>query len=161
MPPVLNAIPVAIALVVGGIILILLERRKKESRYTDVPEVPIKTALGIGLFQCLAFFPGTSRSAATIIGAMLLGMNRAAAAEFSFFLAIPTMFAAAALTILESGLGFSAQEWGLLALGSAISFLTAYASVAFLMRYIQRHDFTVFGIYRIVLGGIVLLARFV
>lgn len=154
-------VPIALALVVGGVVLIAIERRKHTERYAAVADIPFAIAVAIGLFQCLAFLPGTSRSAATIIGALLLGTSRAAAAEFSFFLAIPTMLAVAAVNVLEYGLGFSAREWTLLALGSAVSFATAYAAVAFLMRYIQRHDFTGFGVYRIVLGGIVLLVYFV
>ncbi len=153
--------PIAVALFVGGILLIIIERRKHTERYTTVTEFPLYIAIGIGLFQCLAFMPGTSRSAATIIGAMLLGASRLAAAEFSFFLAIPTMCAVCAANIFEYGLSFTGQEWSLLALGSIVSFITAYAAVAFLMRYIQRHDFTAFGVYRIILGGIVLLAYLV
>jgi len=151
-------IPVAIALVVGGIILILLERLKHQTRFETVHDVPFAVSMGIGLFQCLAMVPGTSRSAATIIGAMILGTSRAAAAEFSFFLAIPTMLGACVYTIAKSGLIFTSEQWALVAIGSVVSFATAYVAVAFLMRYIQRHDFTAFGIYRIVLGGIVLLA---
>jgi len=151
-------IPVAIALVVGGLILIYLERRKHTTRFETVHEVPLRTSIAIGFFQCLALFPGTSRSAATIIGAMILGTSRAAAAEFSFFLAIPTMCGACTYTIVKNGLGFTGEQWRLILLGSVVSFITAYLSVAFLMRYIQKHDFTAFGIYRIVLGVIVLLA---
>lgn len=153
--------PIAIALLVGGILLIIIERRKHAEHYANVTDFPLYIAIGIGLFQCLAFMPGTSRSAATIIGALLLGASRFAAAEFSFFLAIPTMFAVCAANIFEYGLSFTGQQWSLLALGSIVSFATAYAAVAFLMRYIQRHDFTAFGVYRIVLGGIVLLAYLV
>ena len=154
-------VPIALALVIGGIVLIAIERRKHAERYATVAEIPLAVAVCIGVFQCLAFFPGTSRSAATIIGALMLGAGRAAAAEFSFFLAIPTMFAVAAVNLHEYGLAFSGQEWALLAIGSAMSFATAYGSVAFLMRYIQRHNFSVFGVYRIILGGIVLIAYFV
>lgn len=154
-------LPVAIALVVGGALLIVLERLRFAVKYDTVDRVTWRTSLSIGFIQCLAMFPGTSRSAATIIGAMLLGTSRAAAAEFSFFLAIPTMLGASVLTIAKNGLAFTAHEWSIIALGSAVSFLTAYGTVAFLMRFIQRHDFTLFGVYRIVLGGIVLVAYFV
>lgn len=152
-----HALPVAIALVIGGVLLIVLERRHLPVRHATVHDIGFYTAIAIGFFQCLAMFPGTSRSAATIIGAMVLGASRAAAAEFSFFLAIPTMLGATLLTIVKSGVTFTAPEWTALALGCVVSFLTAYGAVAFLMRYIRQHDFQAFGYYRIVLGGIVLL----
>jgi undecaprenyl-diphosphatase len=155
------SLPVAIALIVGGVVLIALEQRHHDAAFDSVHDLSFRTAFGIGVIQCLALFPGTSRSAATIIGAMLLGAGRSAAAEFSFFLAVPTMLGASTLTIVKEGLGFTPQQWGLIALGSVVSFITAYAAIAFLMRYIQRNSFTGFGIYRIVLGGIVLLAYFV
>lgn len=155
------SVPVAVALVAGGVVLIALEYRGHVATFESVHDVSFRTAFGIGMLQCLALFPGTSRSAATIIGAMLLGAGRAAAAEFSFFLAVPTMIGASTLTLVKHGVGFTGQQWALLALGSAVSFATAYAAIAFLMRYIQRHSFTGFGVYRIVLGGIVLLAYFV
>lgn len=154
-------VPVAIALVAGGMLLIAIERRGHTAKFETVQSLPLATAVAVGMVQCLALFPGTSRSAATIIGAMLLGASRAAAAEFSFFLAVPTMLGASALTIAKNGLGFTPGEWGLIALGSVVSFLTAYGAIAFLMRYIQRHKFTGFGVYRIVLGGIVLLVYLV
>jgi len=153
-------VPIALALLIGGVLLIVVERRRHTERYATVGDIPFTIAVGIGFFQCLAFLPGTSRSAATIIGALLLGTSRAAAAEFSFFLAIPTMFAVAAATLHEYGLVFSTLEWSLLALGSAVSFATAYAAVAVLMHFIQGNVFTWFGVYRIVLGGIVLIVHF-
>lgn len=156
----LKPFPVAIALLLGGIVLILLERRRAEPRVADLHRLQWPLALAIGCFQCLALFPGTSRSAATIIGAMLLGLSRAAAAEFSFFLAVPTMIGATTLKILKGGLGFTAHEWTLLAIGSVVSFVTAYYVVAFLMGYIRRHTFVAFGVYRIVLAIIVLAVLF-
>lgn len=152
-----NPITVAIALVVGGVILILLERGKHREHILSVYDVGYLSAAGIGFFQCLAMIPGTSRSAATIIGAMLLGAARAAAAEFSFFLAIPTMLGATALKLLKHGVAFSGQQWMLLAVASVVSFLVAYAVIAAFMRYIQRRSFAVFGYYRIILGAAVLL----
>ena len=104
--------------------------------------------------------PGTSRSAATIVGAMLLGASRPAAAEFSFFLAVPTMAGATALTVLKHGLRFSAQEWALIGIGSVVSFVIAYAVIAFLMNFVRRRSFAPFGWYRIALGGVVLLLFF-
>jgi undecaprenyl-diphosphatase len=150
-----NPIVVAIALFVGGVLLIFIERRQSPPRVHSVHSVGYLMALGVGFFQCLAMIPGTSRSAATIIGAMVLGANRAAAAEFSFFLAIPTMFGATVLRVAKSGLAYSSQEWALLAIGSVVSFLTAWAVIAVFMRYIQRHDFVPFGYYRIILAIVV------
>ncbi len=154
----LKPFPVAIALLVGGIALILLERRKATPRITDLHQLMWPLAIAIGCFQCLALFPGTSRSAATIIGAMLLGLSRAAAAEFSFFLAVPTMVGATTLKVLKNGLSFTPHEWTLLAIGCVVSFITAYVVVAFLMGYIRKHTFAPFGVYRIVLAVVVLLA---
>jgi undecaprenyl-diphosphatase len=152
-----NPITVAIALVVGGVVLIVVERRKHTATIPTVHEIGWGTAFLIGLFQCLAMIPGTSRSAATIIGGLLLGASRPAAAEFSFFLAVPTMLGACVYTLLKHGLSFTPQEWGLVAVGSVVSFTVAYAVIAFLMRFIKRHTFIGFGWYRIALGLLVLL----
>jgi len=156
-----HEIPVAIALLAGGIILIAIERRTLPVRIATVHDIKFQTAFFIGLIQCLAMLPGTSRSAATIIGAMLLGSSRAAAAEFSFFLAIPTMLGATMLTVFKSGLSFTGPQWFAIVLGSVVSFVTAYAAVAFLMRYIQRHDFKAFGYYRIGLAVLVFISYYV
>ena len=148
---------VADALVFYGIILILVENRKKpQIKIADVNLIPIKFAIAIGFFQCLAMVPGTSRSAATIIGGLLLGLSRAAAAEFSFFLAIPTMFGASLLKIVKNGLSFTSFEIVLIAVGFVVSFVSAFAVVKFLMCYISKNDFTVFGYYRIILGVVVM-----
>ena len=149
--------PIAVALIVGGVALIAVERMHLPVRAETVMDIGFRTALFIGLFQCLALIPGTSRSAATIIGAMVLGASRPAAAEFSFFLAIPTMVAATGYTLLKSGASFTGAEWALLGVGSAVSFVVAYGVIAFLMTYIRNHDFKVFGYYRVVLGLVVLL----
>jgi len=151
-----NPITVAVALAIGGIVLIALEWRKTTHKIDDVHAIGYGRAVAVGFFQCLAMIPGTSRSAATIIGAMLLGANRAAAAEFSFFLAIPTMLGATTLKMLKGGLSYTPQQWALLAVGCIVSFLTAWAVIAMFMRYIKRHDFKLFGVYRIILGIIVL-----
>lgn len=156
----LKPFPVAMALLVGGVALIVLERRKTEPRITDLQHIAAPLAFAVGCFQCLALFPGTSRSAATIIGAMLLGLSRSAAAEFSFFLAVPTMLGATTLKVLKNGLAFTPHEWLLLGVGSVVSFVTAYFVVAFLMAYIRRHTFVAFGVYRIVLAVIVLAVLF-
>jgi len=153
-----NPMVVAIALAFWGIVLIVLESRQRKPSITSVAELPIKIVLGIGLIQCLAMVPGTSRSAATIVGAMLLGASRGVAAEFSFFLAIPTMAAASAYTLLKSGLNYSSDQWLALGIGFVTAFLVAWATIAFLMRYIQTRDFRPFGYYRVALG--VLVAAF-
>jgi undecaprenyl-diphosphatase len=150
-------VPVAIALLLGGVVLIWMERRPREARFQQITEIGFGLAFAIGLIQCLALFPGTSRAAATIIGALLLGSSRAVAAEFSFFLAVPTLGGAAVLMLLKHGVGFTREQWGLLLVGSVVSFITAYAAIAWLMRFIQTHRFTVFGWYRIALGLLVLL----
>ncbi len=148
---------VAGALILGGIVIILIERRAHAERFVTVHDFSFRIALAIGFFQCLAMIPGTSRSAATIIGALLLGASRAAAAEFSFFLAIPTMLAATGYTVLKNGVEFTPEQWGLMAAGSVVAFATAYVSIAFLMGFIKRYSFAAFGWYRIVLGVVVLV----
>jgi len=151
-----NPLTVALALVIGGIVLIMIETRNRFSRFHSIANLDYKTAFMIGLIQCLAMIPGTSRSAATIIGAMLLGASRSVAAEFSFFLAIPTMMAASAYSLLKTGAILSYTEWQLLATGFTVSFLVAWAVIAAFMKYIQRRDFRLFGYYRIVIGIAVL-----
>lgn len=152
-----NPLTVAIALIVGGVALILIERTMRRERVTSLVGLSYPTAFSIGLIQCLALIPGTSRSAATIIGAMLLGVSRLAAAEFSFFLAIPTMVAASGYSILKHGLSFSSSEVILLITGFVVSFVVALGVIKFLMKYIQQHTFAGFGWYRVVLGVVVLL----
>ncbi|HBG3258136.1 TPA: undecaprenyl-diphosphate phosphatase [Clostridioides difficile] len=154
-----NSTVVAIALIVYGIIMIGLEKRNKRPKYKDFSQVTYKLALCIGLFQCLALIPGTSRSGSTIIGAVLLGTSRYVAAEFSFFLAIPTMLGASALKLLKAGFGFTGFEWLILGVGSLVAFVVSIVVIKFFMDYIKKHDFKVFGYYRIVLG-IVVLAYF-
>ena len=151
-------LPVAVALFVGGIVLIVVERFKHLTTTELVTDITFRMALIIGFIQCLAMIPGTSRSAATIIGAMLLGASRPAAAKFSFFLALPTMLAATVYSLAKSGLDFTAEQWSVLALASMVSFAVAYGVIAALMRYIQHHSFAVFGYYRIALASAILLA---
>lgn len=151
-----NPITVAVALLVGGVILILLERRKAAGRVPTARAMTFTTAIAIGTIQCIAMIPGTSRSAATIIGAMALGASRTAAAEFSFFLAIPTMAGATALTVFKRGVAFTGEQWLVLGVGCVVSFLVAYAVIAVLMNYIRRHDFRPFAYYRIALAVAVL-----
>ena len=155
-----NSICVAIALIVFGIGFILIENRNKGavSRINSLSEITYKTALIIGLFQLIAaIFPGTSRSGATILGALLIGVSRTVAAEFTFFLAIPVMLGASLLKILKFGFAFSGNELAILLIGMVTAFVVSVVVIKFLMGYIKKHDFKVFGWYRIVLGIIVLL----
>lgn len=147
-----NPTTVSITLVLYGIIMIILENRNKKPKVTDFSQLTYKLALGIGLFQCLALIPGTSRSGSTIIGAVLLGASRYIAAEFSFFLAIPTMVGASGLKLLKTGAAFSSFEWSVIAVGFITAFVVSVFAIKFLMDYIKKHDFKVFGYYRIVLG---------
>lgn len=157
-----NYVTVAVMLILYGILFIVIERRNRvQSRKPTVSEfagLSYKTALLIGVFQVLALIPGTSRSGATIIGAMLLGCSRYIAAEFTFFLAIPVMCGASLLKIVKYGFAFSSYELLVLLLGMVIAFLVSILAIKFLMGYIKKNDFTVFGWYRIVLGIVVLVA---
>ena len=156
-----NSLTVSIMLVFYGILLIWIEtRKKKEEKIKSIKEMTIPLALGVGLFQCLAMIPGTSRSAATIIGGVLLGLNRVLATEFSFFLAIPTMLGATLLKIVKIGNVLTMEEWFLIGLGFVLSFIFAYGVIKVFMDYIKKHDFKVFGYYRIILGIIMLLLFF-
>jgi len=147
---------VALALVIGGIALILLESRTHREKISSIPMLDYKTVILIGLIQCLALIPGTSRSAATIIGAMLLGCSRLVAAEFSFFLAIPTLFAASVYSLLKIEFTMTSEEIVVLAVGFAVSFIVALLVIAGFMKFISRRDFKPFGYYRIILGGLIL-----
>lgn len=148
---------VAGSLFLGGIILVLIERRKHLFRFATVSEMPFKVALFVGLFQCLAMVPGTSRSAATIIGALVLGASRKLAAEFSFFLAIPTIVAASVYSLLKGSAHFSGNNLLILTVGFIVSFIVALGVIKFLMDFIRKHSFIGFGYYRIVLAIFVLL----
>lgn len=157
-----NATVVAIALIVGGVILILVEKKQATTiSVSSVADISYGKAFCIGLIQCLAMIPGTSRAAATIIGGMWLGASRAVAVEFSFFLAIPTMLAASTYSLWKHGLVASAGEWLVLAVGFMTAFLTALLVIKFLLRYIQNHNFKIFGYYRIILGLVILLAPWI
>ncbi len=151
-----NAVTIAIMLILYGVIFILIENRKREPKINDIMDINYKTAILIGCFQVLSMIPGTSRSGATIIGALLLGVSRVAASEFTFFLALPTMLGASALKIVKFGLDFSGTEIAVLLVGMAIAFAVSVLSIRFLMNYVKKHDFKLFGWYRIVLGIIVL-----
>jgi undecaprenyl-diphosphatase len=152
-----NLITVSAALVIGGVLLWWIETQKKRSTINSVTEMGYQTVLLIGLIQCLAMIPGTSRSAATIIGAMLLGTSRLVAVEFSFFLAIPTMIAASGYSLLKAGFGMSSHELLVLGTGFIVSFLVAWVVIAGLMNFIGKRDFKPFAYYRIILGTLILL----
>ena len=159
-----NPTCIAIALIVFGIAFIVVEnwnkgKREKEKEISS--QITYKDAIIIGLFQLLAaIFPGTSRSGATIIGGLLIGLSRPNAAEFTFYLAIPTMLGASLLKIVKFGLGFTGIELAVLLVGTIVSFLVSIFVIKFLMSYIKKHDFKVFGYYRIILGIIVLAFAF-
>lgn len=152
-----NSMTVVIALIVGGVILIFLESRKHKDKIISIDSLDYKTVLLIGLIQCLAMIPGTSRSAATIIGAMFLGCSRVVAAEYSFFLAIPTLFAASIYSLLKTGLTMTQNEIITLIVGFIVSFIVALIVIAGFMKFISNHNFKVFGYYRIILGAIILI----
>lgn len=155
-----NYVCVAIALIVFGIAFIIIENKNKgkNSKINSLAELSYNTVLLIGIFQLIAaIFPGTSRSGATIVGALLLGVSRTVAAEFTFFLAIPVMFGASLLKLVKFSFAFTGMELAILLVGMIVAFITSMFIIKFLMSYIKKHDFKVFGYYRIVLGIIVLL----
>ncbi len=153
--------PVVIAamLILYGVAFILVERwnRGRKPRIGAVEDLGFGTAFAIGMFQVLSLIPGTSRSGATIVGALILGVSRTAAAEFTFFLAVPVMFGASALKLVKFGFAFTGGELMALALGVISAFVVSMAVIRFLMAFVKRHDFQVFGWYRIVLGAVVLV----
>ena len=162
LPENIETLIIALALIVYGIIFILVEKyNKSEPKILETAEISYKYAFFIGCFQILAAIPGTSRSGVTIIGALLLGVSRTASAEFTFFLALPTMVGASAYKLLkffmESG-GFSGAELGYLLIGSAVAFGISLFAIKFLMDFVKKHDFKVFGWYRITLGTVVICA---
>lgn len=154
-----HAIPVALALIVFGVAFIAVERRNKgrKPKIRKLNDITFQTAFLIGVFQLIAaVFPGTSRSGATIVGALLIGVSRSVAAEFTFFLAIPVMFGASLLKLVKFGFSFTTMEAGVLVIGMLVSFFVSVFVIRFLMDYIKRHDFQIFGWYRIVLGAVVI-----
>ena len=158
-----NYIVVAIALIVFGVAFIVIENKNKSlnPRINSISEIDYKTALIIGMFQLIAaIFPGTSRSGATIVGALLIGVSRTVAAEYTFFLAVPVMAGASLLKILKYGFHYEFIEIIYLVLGMAVAFAVSWVVIKFIMSYIKKHDFKIFGWYRIVLG-IVVLAYFI
>jgi undecaprenyl-diphosphatase len=153
-------VPVAVAFIVGGLIILWAERRKHSITVNSVDEMTWKDALKIGLAQTLALIPGTSRAGSTIIGGLFFGLSRRAATEFSFFLAIPVLFAASAYELFKHRNTLSADDLGLLAIGLVAAFASAFVCVRWLLHYITRHDFTVFAWYRIAFGIVVLVTAY-
>lgn len=149
---------VSAALIVYGILFIVIEKinKNRKPKVNSIPELSYKTALLIGCFQALSLIPGTSRSGSTILGAMILGVSRVAGAEFSFFLAVPVMFGASLIKLLKFGFMFTGMELAVLAVGTLTSFIVSVIAIKFLISYVRRHDFSLFGYYRIALGVIVI-----
>jgi undecaprenyl-diphosphatase len=164
-----HPVPVALAFIVGGVIILWVERRhhayygdrdlqgQRHARVETVDDMSAMDALKVGLVQCLALIPGTSRSGATIIGAMVFGFSRKAAAEFSFFLAVPTLIGAGAYSVWKDRDALSASDWPTFAVGTVFAFFSAWLCIRWLIRFVSSHDFTAFAWYRIVFGAIVLL----
>ena len=164
-----NSVVVAVALIVYGIAFLLIEGRKKDvaPRINTVEEISVKTAFCIGAFQALSIVPGTSRSGSTILGSMLLGLSRTAGAEFSFFMAIPAMVGAGGIKalgfgkwVLEESVSVPMEAWIVLAVGCIVSFAVSMLAIRFLMDFVKKHSFAPFGVYRIVLGVLVLAMGF-
>lgn len=149
---------VSAALIAYGVLFIVIEKinKNRKPKVNSIPELSYKTALLIGCFQALSLIPGTSRSGSTILGAMILGVSRVAGAEFSFFLAVPVMFGASLIKLLKFGFTFTGMELAVLAVGTLTSFIVSVIAIKFLISYVRRHDFSLFGYYRIALGVIVI-----
>ncbi len=156
-------LPVAVMLIVYGVLFIAVENYNKgrTPTVTKISQLDWKMLIWIGVFQMLALIPGTSRSGATIVGALIIGVSRECAAEFTFFLAIPTMFGASLLKLIKFGFAFTGAELPLLLLGCVVAFGVSILAIRFLMGYIRNHDFKVFGYYRIVLGAVIILVTVV
>lgn len=155
-----HAVPVALALIIFGVAFIIVEKKKENMRpvITTLEQLDMRTVLIIGVFQLIAaVFPGTSRSGATILGALLIGVSRTVAAEFTFCLAVPVMAGASLLKIIQYGFSFTGTELTILVVGMLTAFVVSIVVIRFLMDFIKKHDFRMFGWYRILLGGIVIL----
>ncbi len=156
-----NYVTVAITLIIYGILFIVIEKWKPSDKASvqTVDDISYKTAFLMGAFQMLSLIPGTSRSGSTILGGMLLGLSRGAAAEFSFFMAIPTMLGASLLKVVKlllAGVTLTGIEWGVLAVGCVSAFLVSLCAIKFLMDFVKKHAFSAFGVYRIILGALVI-----
>ena len=155
-----HAVPVAIAFIVGGFIILVVDRGERRSRVDSTQAMSALDALKVGIAQCFALIPGTSRSGATIIGGMLFGLSRKAATEFSFFLAVPTLIAAGAYDLFKNRALLSAHDAGILGVGLVVAFISAFVVVRWLIRYVATHDFRPFAWYRIAFGVLVLLTAY-
>ncbi len=155
-----SAVPVASAFIVGGLIILFVERKKLPSRVDGTEAMTWLDALKVGIAQCFALIPGTSRSGATIIGGMLFGLSRRAATEFSFFLAVPTLLAAGAYDLWKNRALFAARDLPMFAVGLVAAFVCAFIVIRWLIRYVATHDFRPFAWYRIVFGAVVLLTAY-
>ena len=156
-----NPVPVALAFIVGAVVIWVVERRNRRqlfARVDSVDDMSVTDAIKVGLAQCFALIPGTSRSGATIIGAMAFGLSRRAATEFSFFLAIPTLFGATIYSLYKDRALLSADDIGMWAVGFVAAFISAFLCVRWLLRFISTHDFTIFVWYRLVFGVLVLVS---
>lgn len=154
-----NPIVVSISLIIGGVILILIDKKvvNKEAEIADVEDISYKNAFFIGLFQCLSMVPGTSRAAATIIGGVFNGLDKKQATEFSFLLAVPTMMAAGGYDLIKSDLAFTQAQIMMLAVGSLVAFISAWIAVKLFLKFVSKNGFTAFGWYRIVVGILFLI----
>jgi undecaprenyl-diphosphatase len=154
-----NPVVVSISLIIGGVILILIDKKvvSKESELAEVEDISYKNAFFIGLFQCLSMVPGTSRAAATIIGGVFNGLDKKQATEFSFLLAVPTMMAAGGYDLIKSDLAFTQAQIMMLAVGSLVAFISAWIAVKLFLKYVSKNGFTAFGWYRIVIGILFLI----
>ncbi len=155
-----HAVPVAIAFIVGGVIILIVEKRTAVPRVESTGAMTWRDALKVGIAQCFALIPGTSRSGATIIGGMLFGLSRKAATEFSFFLAVPTLLAAGGYDLWKNRHALSADDLGMWAVGVVVSFVAAFVVIRWLIRYVATHDFKPFAWYRIAFGLVVLLTAY-
>jgi undecaprenyl-diphosphatase len=153
-------VPVALAFIAGGVIILLVERRSFKPRVEDTRAMTWLDALKVGIAQCFALIPGTSRSGATIVGGMLFGLSRSAATEFSFFLAVPTLCAAGAYDLWKNRDLFSADDLGTFGVGLVVSFVSAFVVIRWLIRYVATHDFMPFAWYRIAFGAVVLITAY-
>ena len=152
---------ICIMLILGGVVLLVVDRMPLQQRYRDIKEFPFAVYLGIGLFQCLALIPGTSRSGSTIVGALLMGVEKRAAAEFSFFLAMPTMAGAFAYDLYKNREVLSAADFPIIAVGFVAAFVAAVIVVRYLLDYVSRHGYALFGWWRLVVGAVGLIALLV
>jgi undecaprenyl-diphosphatase len=155
-----HAVPVALAFIVGGVVILYVERRTLRPRVDATGAMTWLDALKVGIAQCFALIPGTSRAGATIIGGMLFGLSRPAATEFSFFLAVPTLVAAGGYDLWKHRALFSADDLGMFAVGLLVSFLSAFVVIRWLIRYVATHDFRPFAWYRIAFGAVVLVTAY-